>query len=202
VSSDRGAATRQQLLDAAVSVFSRMGYARATTREIAQTAGVAEGTIYRHFADKRELFREALASVNPMVLDEFLGLAELAGQATIRDNLIRFITVLEDIERSVAPLQASMWSDAELAQGLVPEGQPAAGGPGMALKPLAAYLAAEQKLGRIREDVDCEHAAFALFAIAFTSVMMGRMSQDHTTEERPSIMPMVDVVLGGLLPSY
>ena len=50
--------TRQALIDAALEVFLQRGFARATTREIAQTAGVAEGTIYRHFADKYALFHE------------------------------------------------------------------------------------------------------------------------------------------------
>lgn len=44
-----------QILDAAVEVFARKGYQRATTKEIAAVAGVAEGTIYNYFRSKREL---------------------------------------------------------------------------------------------------------------------------------------------------
>ncbi len=47
---------KQQILDAALSTFSEKGFAAATTAEIAQTAGVAEGTIYNYFRSKRELF--------------------------------------------------------------------------------------------------------------------------------------------------
>jgi AcrR family transcriptional regulator len=47
---------RQQILDAALSVFSERGFAEATTAEIARTAGIAEGTIYKYFPSKRELF--------------------------------------------------------------------------------------------------------------------------------------------------
>ena len=49
------AARRNQVLDAAAKVFSEKGFHRATTREIAQVAGVAEGTIYNYFASKDEL---------------------------------------------------------------------------------------------------------------------------------------------------
>jgi AcrR family transcriptional regulator len=188
------------LLDAAVRVFSQRGYARATTREIAETAGVAEGTIYRHFADKQELFRSALAAAGPTALDEFVELTGLAGQGTIRDNLARFITALEDIERDLAPLQASMWSDAELTERLASSRQPDVGGPGLALGPLAAYLLAEQRLGRIRRDVDCERAAFALFAVPFASVVMGRMSPGEIGARGSDLMETIDVILNGLLP--
>jgi AcrR family transcriptional regulator len=47
---------RQQILDAALPIFSRKGFAATTTSEIAKAAGVAEGTIYNYFPTKRELF--------------------------------------------------------------------------------------------------------------------------------------------------
>lgn len=47
---------RQQILDAAIEVFSRKGFAMATTAEIAREAEIAEGTIYNYFPSKRELF--------------------------------------------------------------------------------------------------------------------------------------------------
>jgi len=47
---------RQQILDAAMDVFSRKGFHLAPTAEIAREAGIAEGTIYNYFPSKRELF--------------------------------------------------------------------------------------------------------------------------------------------------
>lgn len=51
----RIAARKAQILDAAATVFSQRGYENATTREIAETADVAEGTLYNYFQNKREL---------------------------------------------------------------------------------------------------------------------------------------------------
>jgi AcrR family transcriptional regulator len=48
-------ARRNQILDAAAKVFAQKGFHRATTREIAQTAGVSEGTIYNYFDSKGDL---------------------------------------------------------------------------------------------------------------------------------------------------
>lgn len=53
--------TRERILDTAIGLFSTKGYAGATTREIAQQAGVAEVTLFRHFASKEKLF-EAVVS--------------------------------------------------------------------------------------------------------------------------------------------
>lgn len=47
---------RLQLLQTASKLFSELGYARTTTSQLAQAAGVTEPIIYRHFASKRDLF--------------------------------------------------------------------------------------------------------------------------------------------------
>ncbi len=52
----------QQILDAALSVFSRKGYGEATMPDIAREAGVAVGTIYNYYESKRELLVSLLAS--------------------------------------------------------------------------------------------------------------------------------------------
>ncbi|MCP4539630.1 MAG: TetR/AcrR family transcriptional regulator [Chloroflexi bacterium] len=48
-------ARRNQVLDAAAAVFAEKGFHRTTTKEIAQAAGVSEGTIYNYFANKSDL---------------------------------------------------------------------------------------------------------------------------------------------------
>ena len=55
--------TQQKILDAAVRVFSEKGFAGATTSEIAREAGVAEGTIFRHFGTKKGILQGILLSV-------------------------------------------------------------------------------------------------------------------------------------------
>ncbi|MGC2063281.1 MAG: TetR/AcrR family transcriptional regulator [Thermodesulfovibrionales bacterium] len=52
--------TRDKILDAGLKLFSTKGYLGATTKEIARVAGVAELTLFRHFASKERLFEEVL----------------------------------------------------------------------------------------------------------------------------------------------
>jgi AcrR family transcriptional regulator len=50
--------TRQRLVRAALELFTTEGYHVTTTPQIAKKAGVAEGTIYRHFRSKQHLLNE------------------------------------------------------------------------------------------------------------------------------------------------
>jgi AcrR family transcriptional regulator len=55
--------TRERLLAAARELTEEGGYAAAPVVAIAERAGVAAGTLYRHFASKQELFVELFRSV-------------------------------------------------------------------------------------------------------------------------------------------
>src|SRR5689334_9812143 len=50
--------TRERLARAALELFTTQGYHASTTPQIAAKAGVAEGTIYRHFTSKEHLLNE------------------------------------------------------------------------------------------------------------------------------------------------
>jgi AcrR family transcriptional regulator len=52
---------RDQLLSAAARVYAEAGYRGATTRRIAEEAGVNEITLFRHFGSKETLLHEAIA---------------------------------------------------------------------------------------------------------------------------------------------
>ncbi len=79
-----GEQTRQRLLRSALELFTAHGFRATTTPEIAQRAGVAEGTIYRHFTGKEHLLNEvyrssqrwALTIVVEMHEDRSIGVAD------------------------------------------------------------------------------------------------------------------------------
>ena len=47
--------TQEKILKAAQQLFARRGYGATTTRELAKVAGVAEGTLFRHFENKKAI---------------------------------------------------------------------------------------------------------------------------------------------------
>jgi AcrR family transcriptional regulator len=56
---DEALTTRDRLLEAARELFTTAGYHATTTPILAKRAGVAEGTIYRHFPSKQALLNAA-----------------------------------------------------------------------------------------------------------------------------------------------
>jgi AcrR family transcriptional regulator len=54
----RGQATRRRLLDAAETVFGELGYERASISEVTRLAGVAQGTFYLYYPNKKAIFVE------------------------------------------------------------------------------------------------------------------------------------------------
>ncbi len=81
--------TRDRILESALRLFHENGYRGATTAEIARSAGIAEGTIYRYFKDKKELF---LACVEPVIAEAVRRELALVGPGTPREILHRRIT--------------------------------------------------------------------------------------------------------------
>ena len=51
-------ATRTRILQAAQRLFARQGFDGTTTRDLANAAGVAEGTLFRHFSNKKAILIE------------------------------------------------------------------------------------------------------------------------------------------------
>ncbi|MDQ0174820.1 TetR/AcrR family transcriptional regulator [Bacillus chungangensis] len=56
---------QNNIIQAAIEIFSEKGYAASSTSEIAKRAGVAEGTIFRHYKTKKELL---VSIVTPTIM--------------------------------------------------------------------------------------------------------------------------------------
>jgi AcrR family transcriptional regulator len=69
--------TRERIVQGAAQVFAQKGYEGATTRAIAQAAGVNEVTLFRHFGSKKNIFMA--------VIERFSALPGL--EATMQDQL-------------------------------------------------------------------------------------------------------------------
>lgn len=67
---------QKKIIVAAIESFSEKGYASTSTSEIAKKAGVAEGTIFRHYKTKKELLISIVAPlmtklIGPFVVNDF-----------------------------------------------------------------------------------------------------------------------------------
>jgi len=75
---DRANITLGRLIDALERLLTRDDYAHVTASAIAQEAGVAHGTFYRHFKDKRDALRAAMQRI----IDRSEGIATLHAPTT------------------------------------------------------------------------------------------------------------------------
>lgn len=60
---------QKKIIEAAIETFSEKGYAASSTSEIAKKAGVAEGTIFRHYKTKKDLL---FSIVSPLLTKIFV----------------------------------------------------------------------------------------------------------------------------------
>jgi AcrR family transcriptional regulator len=83
VSTVAGLATRQRLLAAARDLIEEGGYGSASVAAIAERAGVAAATLYRHFVSKEELFIEVFRDVCSGEERAMRAAADEAGQGAV-----------------------------------------------------------------------------------------------------------------------
>lgn len=61
-----------KIIEAAIEIFSEKGFAATSTSEIAQKAGVAEGTIFRHYKTKKDLLLSIAGPIAAKLFAPFL----------------------------------------------------------------------------------------------------------------------------------
>ncbi|MBD0262297.1 MAG: TetR/AcrR family transcriptional regulator [Tolypothrix sp. Co-bin9] len=66
------AQTRTRILSAALRLFASQGFDGTTTRDLAQAAGVAEGTLFRHFPNKKAILVEVATNGWVEILTDLL----------------------------------------------------------------------------------------------------------------------------------
>jgi AcrR family transcriptional regulator len=78
--------TRAALVASARHVFATRGFEGASLDEIADAAGYTRGAIYRHFANKEDLFFAVSDAINTEVLDTFAEELDLESGFALDDN--------------------------------------------------------------------------------------------------------------------
>ncbi|MBP1931441.1 TetR/AcrR family transcriptional regulator [Ammoniphilus resinae] len=82
---------QKRIMEAAVKLFSEKGFHAASTSEIAKEAGVAEGTIFRHFKTKKDILISLVAPImlrfaSPLLLKD---VRKLMGSDLPLDDLLK-----------------------------------------------------------------------------------------------------------------
>ena len=194
--------TRDRILDAAADVMTRLGLAKATTREIARAAGCSEALLYKHFREKEEIFLGVLKDRLPNLTATLAALPGQAGTGPVRDRLVEAVDLAVRFYGGGLAIGSSMLGDPELVrrhrEWMLARGV----GPQHANRMLADYLRAEQNSGRVAAGVDADAAAALLLGASYQRAFMLRLMGEEALSP-PSAefaQSVVDAALRGLDP--
>lgn len=113
----KSVSTRQDLVAAARTVFTRMGYFDARVSDIVAEANIAHGSFYTYFPSKREVFQEVMDQVSALILAAVKPYADNVQGDTVgnleRANR-RYIRVHHENARLLALLEQVATADPEV----------------------------------------------------------------------------------------
>ncbi|MFD3802504.1 TetR/AcrR family transcriptional regulator [Streptomyces sp. NPDC058611] len=159
--------TPERLLDAAETLMRTSGLANATTKAIAREAGCSEAALYKHFANKEELFVRVLMERTPNAGPLMAALRAGSGERGVEE-------VLADIARHASlfyadamPMAAALFAEPALLTRHREGVRQIGAGPHIVLEALAGRLRRERDAGGLRPDADPDAAAALLLGACF-----------------------------------
>src|SRR5881227_4328972 len=214
----RAGTMRDRILSAAVSVMRERGVTGTTTKEIARVAGVAEGSIYNHFANKTELVAASMTEVAGGIRDALIRLSGRVGESTVEANLAELAEAEIAFFADLLPITGPVLGDHDLRDWLrrggphagtgtsrrQDTGRPAPGeaGPGQAgqggvpaLGPvlghvaLIGYLEAERQAGRLGAEARPAYLAASLIGACQQYAFVRLLTPPETMAELAGLPP-------------
>jgi len=184
---------RERILRAAIEAFSAQGYYHTRIRDIAQAAGIADGTVYLYFKNKEALLTAIFEDVMDRALEEGRRRINAPGRAV--DRLRRLV----DLQLS------SLGGDRDLATVFQIELRHT--GSGMAryrrshmsdyLGLFEEVLKAGQADGSLREDLDIEFTSRSIFGVIDAAALEWVVNRSEARLE-DQLDAVVDLLMRGL----
>ncbi len=191
---------RVLILEAAISVFARMGYHGARVSDIAREAGIAYGLVYHYFKNKEEILRTIFEERWSGFLEGLTGIADSAG--TTENKLVSVAALTLNAYRLrpewVKVLVLEIQRTSRFAE---PSQQRAIGG---LVQVIARMIRAGQANGELRQDVDPEVASYLFIGgleIVITAHVLDVLKIEPGEEQgyyQKVARTVVDVFLHGL----
>jgi AcrR family transcriptional regulator len=186
--------SRDRILDAAATVMRERGLANTTTRAIATAAEYSEAMLYKHFADKQDLFLAVLTERLPAVRPDL----DTVGTGDLEQNLSRLIERFMSFFVQTFPIAASIFGAPELlaqhragvrSRGFGPEGP---------TRILEEFLAAERVAGRVGPMADVASVARLLVGVAFHQAFLAAFD---ARDEVPGARGIASAAVAAVMPA-
>ncbi|MFE3580535.1 TetR/AcrR family transcriptional regulator [Streptomyces vinaceus] len=159
--------TPERLLDAAEKLMRTIGLANTTTKAIAREAGCSEAALYKHYANKEELFVRVLMERTPNAGPLMAELDRDHAERSVEEGLEAIARHASLFYADAVPMAASLFAEPALLTRHREGVQEVGTGPHVVRDALTGRLRRELERGRLRPDADPEAAAALLLGACF-----------------------------------
>jgi TetR/AcrR family transcriptional regulator, acrAB operon repressor len=197
---EEAAATRETLLQAALKVFSRKGFAAATLEDVAREAGVTRGAIYWHFGSKAELYA-ALTRAYSARSGEIVQAAAAEGGSLLEilERILVRLLVAVQIDASLrAVMELSLFQTERTAELAASRQQQLEGSRALADN-IAAVMGQGIAAGELRADLDPAAAARAFLAFQNGAVYIW-LADPTSFSLKDSAAALANIFIQGIAP--
>jgi AcrR family transcriptional regulator len=152
---------RARILDAAEEVFTERG-SSASTEEVARRAGLAIGTIFRHFPTKRDLLAAIIKRLTERLTEDVANLVDDGDPATAFYEFFDRVVAQAAAKKSVVDLLAEAGITLDVAK------------PVQALREaIGSLLTGAQRAGAVRQEIQLDEVMALLTATSQAALRAG-----------------------------
>ena len=188
--------TRDRILSAAHRVFAGSGFRGATTKRIAAEAGVNEVTLFRQFACKDDLLKEAIERQSQHGMEALRAYRLPSSPCALREELKTYL--MGTLRGFLQARQAVRTSMAEWGQHPSLQ-EPLLRTTHSVYDELRAYLKAAQVRGLVRSDIGVSVMTQCVLATVFADALLRDMMPDRfPLEPGASVDAYLETLLEGL----
>jgi AcrR family transcriptional regulator len=180
---DQVSTLREHLIATTERLLEARSVGELTTRAIARQAGVSDGVLYNHFADKADLVMAAMLRRYGQLLDRLETATPTAGEGTVVRNVQSYGRMLSEVESDAMLHGAALLADPLLLQRFWTEIHRSPFGIDRLRRPCTDYLAAEQRLGRVAAELDIEAAVTVVFGVCAMVALTGRLNPNADRDD-------------------
>ena len=185
---------KQEILRAAAHVFAEKGYSSTTTKEIAEAADIAEGTLYLYFGGKREILLTIVHQTQATIEAMFRAAGELRDRADVVDLVEKGYELLLSDLSFTRTLLLESWVDEVILQSFLLENLQRIN------KQVKGYVTEHIEAGGFRA-VDpgmVTRMILAMFIAPILPILRGIESLPTPQQRRAMAEMVVDIMLDGV----
>jgi len=189
---------RERIVTVAENLIRTEGLTHTTTRNIATGAGCSEGTIYRHFGSKEDVFLAVLTERMPQFLSLVRSIAEGGGREDLRTTLSAVMRSALEFYQVTIPITVAIFAEPRMLNQYRAWMRENNVGPQRGVELLADYLAKEQASGRISGQITPTAAAALLLGACYLRAYSRQFAEVTPRSDNKFVADTIGLLFQGM----